>query len=224
MNDAFTSVKNLFRPENRPVSHACALVFLGTSIYVAHAGLQQILPGALGNALTALFIALAVLQWLAMGRQEACLAGRDHDRAEAVIHQAWMFGVIETVLYAAGGLSLAGMARWEALPIALALAAAALFAYANFRVKWVSCDGVGRRAAPAPLPAKPQPRPSGENIYDFVKPARDIAGYGAERRDVARIFREELDPAAEAKAARNRRYYQEVTKPRRQAARRQATA
>src|SRR5690242_13398876 len=67
VNNTFTAVYDGLRA--RPVSHVAATVFLGTSIYVAHAGLQALLPGTLGNALTGLFVALAVLQWLALGRK-----------------------------------------------------------------------------------------------------------------------------------------------------------
>lgn len=145
VNNAFNAVYDAMRA--RPVSHVAAATFLGTSIYVAHEGLTRWAPGNLGNALTALFCAAAVLQWLALGRKDACEDAKDFGRADAVISQAWMFGVIETVLYALGGLSLAEVAV-DAWSVAAALAGGGIFAFANFRVKWVSCDAVRRRGRP----------------------------------------------------------------------------
>jgi hypothetical protein len=163
-----TIVKNVFNTvydglRARPVSHGAAATFLATSIYVAHEGLAALLPATLATALTGLFIALAVLQWLALGRKDSCLEAKDFDRADAVIHQAWMFGVIETVLYAAGGLALCardGMDVWNWQAVGVAAVGAAVFAFANFRVKWVSCDAVRRRGRPtlggAPMPVQVQ--------------------------------------------------------------------
>jgi len=164
VNNAFTALTN--RVGKRPVSMAAAGAFLGTSIYVAHEGLQVILPGTLGQALTACFVAVATLQWLALGRHDACVEAKDFDRADAVIQQAWMFGIIETVLYALGGLALAlkdGMDVNNNLGIVTAVAGAALFAFANFRVKWVSCDQVGKQA----------PSNGGQRVHDafFDAPA-----------------------------------------------------
>lgn len=179
-----TPIKNLFRAESRPVSHLAAAVFLGTSIYVAHEGLQRLMPGALGNALTALFIALAVLQWLALGRREACLDERDHDRADAVIQQAWMFGAIETALYSAGGLSLSGYAV-GGLSITIAVIASAIFAFANFRVKWVSCDAVrSKKAAPIDPSRKPIP------VKEFELPAIDFDASNLISFDLEKNIRE----------------------------------
>lgn len=145
VNNTFNAVYDGLRA--RPVSHFAASVFLGTSIYVAHEGLMRWAPGNLGTALTALFCAAAVLQWLAMGRKDACEDAKDFDRADAVIHQAWMFGVIETVLYCLGGLSLAEVAL-DAWSITAGMIGGGIFAFCNFRVKWVSCDNVRRRGRP----------------------------------------------------------------------------
>jgi len=156
-----TTVNNSFAPVlARPISHLAAATFLATSIYVAHEGLEAALPSSLASAFTALFVALAVLQWLALGRKEACESERDTSRADAVISQAWMFGIIETVLYAAGGLALAahdGLDVYNWLGISIAVVGAAIFAFANFRVKWVSCDAVPVRKSSHGGTLKPMP-------------------------------------------------------------------
>lgn len=142
VNAAFTPVSE------RPVSHGAAVCVLGALAWIAHEGISAWVPGGLGAALTVLFLAVAVLQWLGLGRKEACEDARDDERAEDVIRQAWIFGGIETVLYAAGGLALLAkehmdVYNWIGLLIATMAAAAA--AYLNFRIKWTSCDPVKAR-------------------------------------------------------------------------------
>jgi hypothetical protein len=181
VNEAFTPVKG------RPVSHGAALAVLGSLAFVAHEGIVSLVPGSLASALTVLFLSVAVLQWLALGRFDACLAQKDHDRADAVIAQAWLFGAIETVLYAAGGLSLLareGVAVYSWVGIGIAAIAAAGCAFINFRVKWVSCDPVTvRRQAPhnggtalfsTPIEAAPvvhaiDSATTGDNVLHFLR-------------------------------------------------------
>jgi hypothetical protein len=180
MNRIFTTVK---KPQtiDRPVSLAACVVFVGTSIFVSHEGLMAWLPEKLGLALTALFIATAVLQWLALGRREACLQERDNDRADAVVAQAWMFGAIETALFAAGALAIAaeeGADAYRVEWIVAAVAGAAVFAFANFRVKWVSVDPVTKRQARPTLPAVAAPEPvdaaytSDDGVINFERRLR----------------------------------------------------
>jgi hypothetical protein len=148
VNGAFTGF------QARPASHLAALAVLGSLAFIAHEGIVSLVPGALAGALTVLFLAVAVLQWLALGRHESCVAGKDHDRADGVIVQSWIFGAIETALYAAGGLSLLAaeqVAVYNWIGISLAVAAGASAALINFRIKWASCDpvGAGKRVAPS---------------------------------------------------------------------------
>lgn len=198
--------------QRRPVSHAAAAVFVITSNMVAHEGLMAWLPGKLGWALTALFGAVSVLQWLGLGRQDACLDAKDHDRADAVIHQAWIFGAIETALFAAGVLAIAaadGLPVYAWPPICGALAGAALFAYVNFRVKWVSCDAVtARRTASQPahhvlfsanLPALPAPDGETAETARFTSDAGII---DFEEMLARRDRQVELDGLAKASATR----------------------
>lgn len=145
VNGAFTGF------QARPASHVAALAVLGSLAFIAHEGIVSLVPGALASALTVLFLAVAVLQWLALGRKEACDAERDTDRADGVITQAWIFGAIETALYAAGGLALLsaeGVAVYHWGGVAIAAVAGAAAAWINFRVKWVSCDPVAQRTSP----------------------------------------------------------------------------
>jgi hypothetical protein len=145
VNGAFTGF------QARPASHLAALAVLGSLAFIAHEGIVSLVPGALASALTVLFLAVAVLQWLALGRKEACEQERDTDRADAVITQAWIFGAIETALYAAGGLALLaaeGVAVYHWAGVAIAAACGGAAAYINFRVKWVSCDPVVTRKSP----------------------------------------------------------------------------
>lgn len=147
ITNSFTAVRE------RPVSHGAALAVLGSLAWVAHEGIVAWVPGALATALTVLFLAVAVLQWLGLGRKDACDAERDQERSDAVITQAWIFGAIETVLYAAGGLALLsaeGVAVYTWWGVAIAAAAAAACALINFRIKWVSCDQVGAVASRGP--------------------------------------------------------------------------
>lgn len=157
VNGAFTGF------QARPASHLAALAVLGSLAFIAHEGIVSLVPGALASALTVLFLAVAVLQWLALGRKEACEQERDTDRADAVITQAWIFGAIETALYAAGGLALlsaegVSVYHWGGIAIAAGCGAAA--AYINFRVKWVSCDPVVTRKA--------SPSNGGQRIQDVL--------------------------------------------------------
>jgi hypothetical protein len=157
VNGAFTGF------QARPASHLAALAVLGSLAFIAHEGIVSLVPGALASALTVLFLAVAVLQWLALGRKEACEQERDTDRADAVITQAWIFGAIETALYAAGGLALLaaeGVAVYHWSGIAIAAACGAAAAYINFRVKWVSCDPVVAR--------KSSPSNGGQRIQDVL--------------------------------------------------------
>jgi hypothetical protein len=162
VNGAFTGMRA------RPVSHVAAVAVLGALAWIAHEGVVSLVPGALASALTVLFLAVAVLQWLALGRKEACEQEPDTDRADAVITQAWIFGAIETALYAAGGLALLnaeGVAVYNWGGVAIAAACGAAAAYVNFKVKWVSCDPVA--------PRKASPPNGGQRIQDvlFAEPA-----------------------------------------------------
>ncbi len=167
------------------------------------------------------------LQWTALGR-----LARLGDTLRAQVLQAQCVGIggLQVLLYTLAVTNYAkeaGMDWGSGWPMAGAIAIAALFACLNFIAKWTSCEALNsdEEAAPAPLPKKPQPRPAGPNIFDLTKTQREIAGYGAERRDLARIFDEERGTGTtSAKAERNRRYYEQVVKPKRQAARRTATA
>ncbi|MFT3724637.1 MAG: hypothetical protein QM773_13770 [Hyphomonadaceae bacterium] len=164
MNRVSTTVKDAFTGAiERPTSHIAALAVLGALAWVAHEGIAAWVPGGLGTALTILFLAVAVLQWLGLGRKEACDTQRDTERSDAVITQAWIFGAIETVLYAAGGLAL--LAK-EQVPVytwwgvALAVVAAATCALVNFRIKWVSCDPVSGKAFAGPT--------GGQRVHDVM--------------------------------------------------------
>jgi hypothetical protein len=202
-----TSVKNQYLAivARRPVSHLAAATFLATSVYVAHEGLQAGLPGPLAVALTALVVAVSVLQWLAHGRYEACLAERDTDRADAVMSQAWMFGAIETVLFAVGGLALCardGLDVWNPAGICTAVVGAAVFAFANFRVKWTSCDAVTKRK-PTPsadaIFAQPEPPPADKApLSDPELSADDIGVVSLMDRIAAREAQAALDRKAMA--------------------------
>jgi hypothetical protein len=201
VNDAFTGLNE------RPVSHASALAVLASLAWIAHEGIVSLVPGALASALTVLFLAVAVLQWLALGRKEACEQERDTDRADAVITQAWIFGAIETALYAAGGLALLsaeGVAVYHWGGIAIAAACGAAAAYINFRVKWVSCDPVVAR--------KSAPSNGGHRIQDVLfseAPAlpaltdrsADIVDFDLERALRDKTARMEAEEAAALKAA-----------------------
>lgn len=165
VNDAFTPVAE------RPVSHVAAVAVLGALAYIAHEGISAWVPGGLGAALTILFLAVAVLQWLGLGRKEACEDSRDSTRADAVLTQAWIFGAIETTLYAAGGLALLakeGVAVYSWAGITIAALAAAAAAFLNFKIKWVSCDPVGA--------SKSAPSDGGQRVHDvlFSTPAPEL--------------------------------------------------
>lgn len=191
VNSAFTGVAE------RPVSHIAAVAVLGALGFVAHEGVASLHLGALGSALMILFAALAILQWLALGRREACLAGRDDDRAAAVIQQAILFGVIETALYALGGLALLAreghdVYHWGGF--AVATAAAAGCAWINFRLKWVSCDPVDQeRSTTGPT--------GGQRVHDalFSEPVRDLPALAAPESgnvvtfDIERAIRHKAD-------------------------------
>lgn len=190
VNDAFTPVRE------RPVSFIAALAVLGALAWIAHKGIEAWVPGGLGVALSVLFIAVAVLQWLGLGRHEACEGEGDHKRADAVITQAWIFGAIETVLYALGGLALLakeGLAVYAWPFVALALGAGAAAALINFRIKWVSCD---------PLKAaRTAPSNGGQRVHDvlFGAPALDAP---SARDASAEIVHFDLERAIREKTAR----------------------
>lgn len=193
----------------RPVSHLAAATFLATSVYVAHEGLRALLPASLVVAVTALVVAVSLLQWLAHGRYEACMAERDHERADAVIQQAWMFGVIETVLFAFGGLALCardGLAVWSPLGIGIGLVAAAVFAYCNFRVKWTSCDAVTVRKSTKSAEsifAQPEPPPADEAATEGSElGCDDIGVVSLMDRIAAREAQYALDRKAKAAATK----------------------
>lgn len=224
----FTTVKNVFRAvaERRPVSHLAAVTLLGTSIYGVHEGAASVLPAGLVAATTAAMLGAEWLQWTALGRLSKL---GDTLRAHVLQWQCAGIGLLQVLLYTLAVTNYAreaGMDWGSGWPMAGAIAIASLFAGLNFVAKWTSCEALEdhEEAAPAPLPKKPQPRPAGDNIYDLTRTQREIAGYGAERRDLARIFDEERNGTTSAKAERNRAYYERVTKPKRRAARRAATA
>lgn len=188
VNDAFTPFRE------RPVSHLAALAVLAALAFIAHAGIVAWVPGALGVALSVLFLAVAVLQWLGLGRHEACAA--DGKRADAVITQAWIFGGIETVLYALGGLALLakeGLAVYAWPFVAIAMAAGAAAALINFRIKWVSCDPVKA--------ARTAPSNGGQRVHDVLFNAPALDAPSAQDAS-AEIVHFDLERAIREKTAR----------------------
>lgn len=181
----------------RPVNHAAAATFVGTSVYVGHEGLMAALPATLGWALTGLFTATAVLQWTAHGRKAECEDARDEDRAQSVTSQVWRFGAIEAALFAMGVLAIAakeGVAAYSLAGWAGAIAGGVLFAWSSYKVKWTSCDAItDRRRKPTPqTPAsapvrQPAPQPAADNVVSFDVEAAERRRQANESRILAAV-------------------------------------
>jgi hypothetical protein len=227
MNDIVTNLNKGFRwiIKRRPVSHAAAVTLLGTSIYGVHEGAASVLPAGLVAATTAAMLGAEWLQWTALGRLARLEQAKDSVRANVLKAQCAGIGALQVALYTLAVVNYAREAglNWSEGPaLFLSIGFALLFAGLNFVAKWTSCEPI-ETSAPGRPPGLRTPAAKGDNVYDFTRAARDVAGYSQERREVARIFAHDADAPARtvnlSKRERNARYYREVVKPRREAAR-----
>lgn len=185
MNNS-TSVNKSFPPQeirDRPLSAAACATFLGVGLWMGHLGLEANLPPELSWPATALFAAVALLQWVAIGRWRTLKTAGADSHASRLACQIGAFALIEVFLYSLGVISAAttgGLAiATGTLAFWGAVAAAAIFTAANIWVKHNSVDAPERDRSPykrtqsadAILQAK-YDGDKPENVYDLTDAIR----------------------------------------------------
>lgn len=181
---------------------------LGSSLWISHTGLVGVFKaGELAGVMTLLLVCLSYLQWKTMGRARATrqAEGSDSARAIMVAAQAAFLFVVETVLNTIGVVILAARANadWgSGFMLAFAIAIAAGIAWLNLTVKFVSCERLETRAAPAitvTVDHEPPPAAREPNVYDLddMRRARELAS-SEERAGLRTIIAAQAALRAEA--------------------------
>lgn len=209
VNAAFTAVGK------RPASWLAAATLPVTSLLVSHQGFERALPTGIVDSVTAAMIGLEFAQWISLGRLSQIQDAGDDARETTLRAQMLGIGALQVVGYTiaiVGHAAAQGQdwSRWPALAVVAMFGA--FFAWLNVSMKWTIADpietkrrragsaetavfGAAPKALAAPAAGDDEPPPATEmdlsNVHFLTRKQREVAGYSAERRELAQIFAEE---------------------------------